>query len=184
MTCQDQRDPRDGVRTRTYTEDTLSETPDTTPTEIESANSPDEATTGAPVKASKSTTGRRGRTASKAPAKRSTTRPARSGGSSSRSSSSASSSSDAAGSLAAALRSLVGGIESEVSGISSLSGEIDTHVQALNDLRAEATRRLLHLDDLRAAAEDVNLSAFLDTSIQPQLPQVEEDFPDRIYGNS
>jgi hypothetical protein len=167
----------------TYTEDTLSETPDTTQTEIESSNSSDQATTGAPVKASKSTPSRRGRSAGKAPAKRSTTRPARSSSSSSRSGGS-SSGSDAAGSLAAALRSLVGGIENEVSSISGLSGEIDTHVQALNDLRAEATRRLLHLDDLRAAAEDVNLSAFLDTSIQPQLPQVEEDFPDRIYGGS
>jgi len=87
-----------------------------------------------------------------------------------------------AGSLASALRGLVEGIENEVSAITGLSGDIDTHVTALNDLRAEATRRLLHLDDLRAAAEDVNLSAFLDTSIQPQLPQVEEDFPDRIYG--
>jgi hypothetical protein len=31
-------------------------------------------------------------------------------------------------------------------------------------------------------AEDVNLSAFLDTTIQPQLPQSEEEFPERIYG--
>ena len=89
---------------------------------------------------------------------------------------------DAAGGLAAALRELVGGIETEVTAITSLSAEIDGHVKALNDLRAEATVRLMHLDELRSAAEDVNLSAFLDTSIQPQLPQVEEDFPDRIYG--
>ena len=89
---------------------------------------------------------------------------------------------EATGSLASALRELVGGIETEVTSITSLSAEIDQHVDALNGLRAEATSRLLHLDDLRSAAEDVNLSAFLDTSIQPQLPQVEEDFPDRIYG--
>ncbi len=38
------------------------------------------------------------------------------------------------------------------------------------------------LDELRAAADDVNLTAFLDTSISPQLPQIEEEFPDRIYG--
>jgi hypothetical protein len=88
----------------------------------------------------------------------------------------------ASATLAAALRELVAGIEDEVSNITRLSGEIDTHVEALNDLRAEATRRLLHLDDLRSAAEDVNLSAFLDTTIQPQLPQVEEEFPERIYG--
>ena len=89
---------------------------------------------------------------------------------------------DVAGSLAAALRGLVDGIDAEVSAITALSEEIDDHVSALNDLRAQATERLLHLDELRAAAEDVNLSAFLDTSIQPQLPQIEEEFPDRIYG--
>jgi hypothetical protein len=92
------------------------------------------------------------------------------------------SASEGAGSLAAALRGLVNGIDEEVAAITALSEEIDDHVQALNDLRAQATDRLLHLDELRAAAEDVNLSAFLDTSIQPQLPQVEEEFPDRIYG--
>ncbi len=87
-----------------------------------------------------------------------------------------------AGSLAAALRGLVDGIDAEVSAITALSEEIDDHVAALNDLRAQATERLLHLDELRAAAEDVNLSAFLDTTIAPQLPQIEEEFPDRIYG--
>ncbi len=85
-------------------------------------------------------------------------------------------------SLAGALRELLSGIDEEVAAISALSSDIDEHVIALNDLRAEATRRLLHLDDLRSTADDVNLSAFLDTSIQPQLPQVGEDFPDRIYG--
>ena len=89
---------------------------------------------------------------------------------------------DAAGSLATALRGLVDGIDQEVAAITALSEEIDDHVSALNDLRSQATERLLHLDELRAAAEDVNLSAFLDTSIQPQLPQIEEEFPDRIYG--
>jgi hypothetical protein len=87
------------------------------------------------------------------------------------------------GSLAAALRDLVSGVEDEVSAITGLSAQIDEHVEALNELRAEATRRLLHLDELRAAAEDVNLSAFLDTTIQPQLPQSEEEFPERIYGS-
>jgi hypothetical protein len=76
----------------------------------------------------------------------------------------------------------VNGIEDEVTAITGLSAQIDEHVEALNELRAEATRRLLRLDELRAAAEDVNLSAFLDTTIQPQLPQSEEEFPERIYG--
>jgi hypothetical protein len=90
--------------------------------------------------------------------------------------------SDAATSLADALRGLVNGIDEEVTAITALSEEIDDHVTALNDLRAQATERLLHLDELRAAAEDVNLTAFLDTTIAPQLPQIEEEFPDRIYG--
>jgi len=108
---------------------------------------------------------------------------ARSGRSSSRSSAGSSSSAAAlSGTLAGALRELLGTLEGEVAEITSLSGQIDEHVEALNGLRAEATRRLLHLDDLRAAAEDVNLSAFLDTTIQPQLPQSEEEFPTRIYG--
>ena len=89
---------------------------------------------------------------------------------------------DLSGTLAAALRDLVNGVEDEVTAISGLSVQIDEHVEALNELRAEATRRLLHLDELRAVAEDVNLSAFLDTTIQPQLPQSEEEFPERIYG--
>ena len=83
---------------------------------------------------------------------------------------------------AGALRDLVSTIEDEVTAITALSGQIDEHVEALNGLRAEATRRLLHLDALSATAEDVNLSAFLDTTIQPQLPQSEEEFPERIYG--
>ncbi|CAA9350054.1 MAG: hypothetical protein AVDCRST_MAG16-2268 [uncultured Frankineae bacterium] len=86
------------------------------------------------------------------------------------------------GSLAAALRGLLSGIDEEVAGITALSEEIDEHVRALNELRSQATERLLHLDELRAAADDVNLTAFLDTSISPQLPQIEEEFPDRIYG--
>ena len=90
--------------------------------------------------------------------------------------------SELSGTLAGALRDLVNGVEDEVTAITGLSAQIDEHVEALNELRAEATRRLLHLDELRAAAEDVNLSAFLDTTIQPQLPQSEEEFPERIYG--
>ena len=156
----------------------MSETPDATPTETIEPPAP-----ATPRRASKSTgsSGRRG--AGRGGAKASTGgRRATSRGTASARSGGAAASSDAASSLAAALRGLVGGIEEEVSAITALSEQIDTHVQALNELRSEATRRLVHLDDLRGAAEDVNLSAFLDTSIQPQLPQVEEEFPDRIYG--
>lgn len=167
----------------------MSETPDAPATDKTAPSTPggspslaQEPAPGA-AKPKSGSTARRGRGATKStPAKRTPAKssPAKSAGSTSRSS--GSSAGDAAGSLAAALRGLVSGIEDEVSAISSLSSQIDSHVQELNDLRAEATRRLLHLDDLRGAAEDVNLSAFLDTSIQPQLPSVEEDFPDRIYG--
>jgi hypothetical protein len=120
------------------------------------------------------------------PAKRTPSRRGKSGGRAattrSRRNASAAPSPDLSGSLAAALRELVNGVEDEVTAITGLSTQIDEHVEALNELRAEATRRLLHLDELRAAAEDVNLSAFLDTTIQPQLPQSEEEFPERIYG--
>ena len=119
-------------------------------------------------------------------AKRTPARRGKSGGrgatTRSRRNSSAASTADLSGTLAAALRELVNGVEDEVTAITGLSAQIDEHVEALNELRAEATRRLLRLDELRAVAEDVNLSAFLDTTIQPQLPQSEEEFPERIYG--
>ena len=121
------------------------------------------------------------------PAKRTPSRRGKSGGRaattrSRRSTKPAAPTNELSGTLAAALRELVNGVEDEVTAITGLSAQIDEHVEALNELRAEATRRLLHLDELRAAAEDVNLSAFLDTTIQPQLPQSEEEFPERIYG--
>ena len=150
----------------------MSETPDAPITDL------DEVTAPAPAaKPAKKAGGRRTGGRASGNGRRSGSRPARGGGA--RSSAPAP---DASGTLATALRGLVTGIEEEVSAISALSDEIDDHVRALNDLRAQATERLLHLDELRAVAEDVNLTAFLDTSIQPQLPQVEEEFPDRIYG--
>lgn len=88
-----------------------------------------------------------------------------------------------AGSLAAALRDLVTSIEDEVAEVTRLSEVIDDHVVTLNGLRADVAARLAHLDELRAAADDANLGAFLDDTIQPQLPQQSEDFPDRIYGS-
>ncbi|MCU1691054.1 MAG: hypothetical protein JWM64_145 [Frankiales bacterium] len=89
----------------------------------------------------------------------------------------------AAGSLASALRDLVTSIEDEVAEVTRLSEVIDDHVTTLNGLRADVAARLAHLDELRAAADDANLGAFLDDTIQPQLPQQSEDFPDRIYGS-
>ena len=67
--------------------------------------------------------------------------------------------------------------------VTRLSEVIDDHVVTLNGLRADVARRLAHLDELRSAADDANLGAFLDDTIQPQLPQQSEDFPDRIYGS-
>ena len=137
----------------------------------------------APRRATKSSGTRRGgKTGGRTSSGRAGSSRSRSGSSASRSSASSSSAASLSGTLAGALRDLVSSVENEVLAITVLSGQIDEHVEALNGLRAEATRRLLHLDDLRAAAEDVNLSAFLDATIQPQLPQSEEEFPERIYG--
>ena len=168
----------------------MSETPETPSTEKSDATTQggDSAATPAPAKAS-----RRGRgpakkaDARKSPAKKAGARKAPAKRASSRGSSPSSgapSARAAAGSLASALRELVGGIEEEVRNITSLSSQIDDHVRALNDLRADAAQRLMYLDDLRAAAEDGNLGAFLDDTIQPTLPQVAEDFPPRIYGDA
>ena len=159
------------------TEDTVSDMADSTPDLIDAQATP--AAQAEPKPAKRTPARKRTTPAKRTPARKNAGRATRTSG---RASSGSSSVKDVAGSLASALRELVGGIETEVTAITALSSEIDQHVRALNDLRAEATRRLLRLDDLRSAAEDVNLSAFLDTSIQPQLPQVEEDFPDRIYG--
>ena len=155
----------------------MSDIADSTPDSIDAPPTP--AVQTGPKPAKRTPARKRSTPAKRTPARKSAGRATRTSG---RASSSSSSAKDVAGSLASALRELVGGIETEVTAITALSSDVDQHVRALNDLRAEATRRLLRLDDLRSAAEDVNLSAFLDTSIQPQLPQVEEDFPDRIYG--
>ena len=142
------------------TDDALTEIDDTTPAAAESP------------KPAKRTPSRRGKGGGRAATPRSRRGAAPS----------AAATDELSGTLANALRELVNGVEDEVTAITGLSAQIDEHVEALNELRAEATRRLLHLDELRAAAEDVNLSAFLDTTIQPQLPQSEEEFPERIYG--
>jgi len=84
--------------------------------------------------------------------------------------------------LTYALRELVWGIESEVAVLTSLARRIDEHVTALNALRAELAARLLGLDVLRAAATDDRLTAFLDRVVVAQLPTLDEQFPQRLYG--
>jgi hypothetical protein len=167
------------------TEDLLSETPETPTSAADPGGSP-VVPDAAPAPAAKAPARRAAKSARgsrRGPAKKSSARKAPAKRAAAASSSSAPSARAAAGSLASALRELVGGIEDEVRNITSLSAQIDDHVRALNDLRADAAQRLLHLDDLRAAAEDGNLGAFLDDTIQPTLPQVGEDFPERIYGS-
>ncbi len=79
------------------------------------------------------------------------------------------------------LRELVWGIESEVAVISNLSRRIDEHVRKVNALRATAAERLGRLDVLRAAVDDPHLSAYLSSTVVVSLPQVKEEFPERMY---
>ena len=85
--------------------------------------------------------------------------------------------------LTYALRELVWGISSEVAVVSNLSRRIDGHVLALNALRAELSQRLLELDGLRDAAQDERLAAFVDTVAVAPLPELDEEFPGRLYGS-
>ena len=85
--------------------------------------------------------------------------------------------------LTYALRELVWGISSEVAVVSNLSRRIDGHVLALNALRAELSQRLLELDGLRDAAQDERLAAFVDTVAVVPLPELDEEFPGRLYGS-
>lgn len=80
------------------------------------------------------------------------------------------------------LRELVWGIESEVAVITSLSRRIDEHVTKVNALRANAAERLRRLDVLRAATDDPHLAAYLSRAAVAPLPQVKEEFPERMYG--
>jgi len=92
---------------------------------------------------------------------------------------------DASGaeSLTYGLRELVWGIESEVAVITRLSQRIDESVEQLNELRADAARRLMLLDDLLATGGDADLVAFLERAVVAPLPEVPEQFPERIYGS-
>ncbi len=80
------------------------------------------------------------------------------------------------------LRELVWGIESEVAVITSLSRRIDDHVTKVNALRAAAAERLRRLDVLRASVDDPHLAAYLSKAVVAPLPQVKEEFPERMYG--
>ncbi len=79
------------------------------------------------------------------------------------------------------LRELVWGIESEVAVISNLSRRIDEHVRQVNALRATAAERLGRLDVLRAELDDPHLAAYLSKAAVAPLPQVVEQFPERMY---
>ena len=84
-------------------------------------------------------------------------------------------------SLTFGLRDLVWGIESEVAQITALSRRIDQHVREVNALRREASQRLEALDELVDAAEDDDVRAWLERATDAALPQVTEQFPDRLY---
>ena len=85
-------------------------------------------------------------------------------------------------SLTYGLRELVWGIESEVAVITSVSRRIDEHVRAVNAARAELAERLVRLDALVEAADEPHLEAFLRDTAAVPLPEVDEVFPERLYG--
>lgn len=85
--------------------------------------------------------------------------------------------------LTSALRELVWGLQSEVAVVTSLSRRIDEHVTALNAARADLAARLEGLDALVAAADDPALRALLQQRTEVPLPQQDEVFPTRLYGD-
>ena len=85
--------------------------------------------------------------------------------------------------LTYALRELVWGLESQVAVVTSLSRRIDEHVRALNVARAELAERLARLDALFAAADDPELRGLLRQRAAVPLPQEDEVFPARLYGD-
>ena len=85
--------------------------------------------------------------------------------------------------LTHALRELVWGLESQVAVVTSLSRRIDEHVAALNAARAELAERLARLDAVVAAADDPALRELLRQRSQAPLPQEDEVFPTRLYGD-
>ena len=84
--------------------------------------------------------------------------------------------------LTYALRELVWGLESEVAIVTSLSRRIDDHVRAVNAARAELAERLLRLDAVLAAVDEPTLREVLQQRTEAPLPQLDEVFPSRLYG--
>ena len=84
--------------------------------------------------------------------------------------------------LTYALRELVWGLESEVAVVTSLSRRIDDRVRALNAARAELAERLLRLDAVLAAVDEPALREVLQQRTEAPLPQEDELFPGRLYG--
>jgi hypothetical protein len=168
------------------TEDLLSETPETPTSAADPGGSP-VVPDAAPAPAAKAPARRAAKSARgsrRGPAKKSSARKAPAKRAAAASSSSAPSARAAAGSLASALRELVGGIEDEVRNITSLVRQIDDHGRALNDLRADGRAAAAAPRTTCAPRPRTATSApFLDDTIQPTLPQVGEDFPERIYGS-
>ena len=85
--------------------------------------------------------------------------------------------------LTYALRELVWGLESEVAIVTSLSRRIDEHVTALNAARAELAERLRRLDAALAAVDEPALREVLRQRTEAPLPQRDEVFPSRLYGD-
>ena len=85
--------------------------------------------------------------------------------------------------LTYALRELVWGLESEVAIVTSLSRRIDEHVTALNAARAELAERLRRLDAALAAVDEPALREVLRQRPEAPLPQRDEVFPSRLYGD-
>ena len=85
--------------------------------------------------------------------------------------------------LTYALRELVWGLQSEVAVVTSLSRRIDDHVTALNAARADLAERLERLDAVLAATGDPALREVLRQRTEAPLPQQDEVFPARLYGD-
>ena len=85
--------------------------------------------------------------------------------------------------LTYALRELVWGLESEVAVVTSLSRRIDDRVRALNAARAELAERLQRLDAVVAACDEPPLREVLRQRTEVPLPQQDEVFPSRLYGD-
>ncbi len=85
--------------------------------------------------------------------------------------------------LTYALRELVWGLRSEVDVVTGLSRRIDAHVTALNAARTDLAARLARLDAVVAAAEEPTLREALQQRTSTPLPQQDEVFPSRLYGD-